>query len=64
MGVEPTIACAVQPTTDFEDRGIHQDTTTPKQTTITGVENAGNPLLYLTNPPKRQTDLASYLQKP
>lgn len=29
MGVEPTIACSAQPTTYFEDRGIHRDTTTP-----------------------------------
>jgi len=29
MGVEPTIACSAQPTTDFEDRGIHRDTSTP-----------------------------------
>ncbi len=29
MGVEPTAACSVQPATDFEDRGAHQDTTTP-----------------------------------
>ncbi len=29
MGVEPTAACSAQPATDFEDRGIHQDTSTP-----------------------------------
>jgi hypothetical protein len=30
MGVEPTAACSAQPATDFEDRGIHRDTTTPQ----------------------------------
>lgn len=29
MGVEPTVDCSAQPTTDFEDRGIHRDTFTP-----------------------------------
>ncbi len=29
MGVEPTSACAAQPLTGFEDRGIHRDTSTP-----------------------------------
>jgi len=31
MGVEPTSDCSPQPPTDFEDRGIHQDTSTPTQ---------------------------------
>jgi hypothetical protein len=30
MGVEPTAARSARPATDFEDRGIHRDTTTPK----------------------------------
>jgi len=29
MGVEPTVACSAQPTTNFEDWGIHRDTYTP-----------------------------------
>jgi hypothetical protein len=29
MGVEPTAACSAQPATNFEDWGIHRDTTTP-----------------------------------
>lgn len=29
MGVEPTVACSAQPTTNFEDWGIHRDTNTP-----------------------------------
>ena len=29
MGVEPTAARSARPATDFEDRGIHRDTTTP-----------------------------------
>lgn len=29
MGVEPTVACSVQPTTSFEDWGTHRGTTTP-----------------------------------
>ena len=32
MGVEPTVATSAVPTTDFEDRGAHRDTSTPKQT--------------------------------
>lgn len=31
MGVEPTSACAAQPLTGFEDRGIHRDTSTPSR---------------------------------
>jgi len=29
MGVEPTAACSAQPATNFEDWGIHRDTTIP-----------------------------------
>ncbi len=29
MGVEPTVAALAAPTTDFEDRGAHRDSTTP-----------------------------------
>ncbi len=29
MGVEPTAACSAQPATNFEDCGIHRDTSTP-----------------------------------
>ena len=32
MGVEPTVATSAVPTTDFEDRGAHRDTSTPKRT--------------------------------
>lgn len=28
MGVEPTVACSVQPTTGFEDREAHRDLST------------------------------------
>jgi len=34
MGVEPTVAASVAPTTDFEDRGAHRDTSTPKSSGI------------------------------
>ena len=30
MGVEPTAARSARPATDFEDRGAHRDTTTPR----------------------------------
>ncbi len=34
MGVEPTVAASAAPTTDFEDRGAHRDTSTPKSSGI------------------------------
>jgi hypothetical protein len=36
MGVEPTVATSVVPTTDFEDRGAHRDTSTPTSVDHTG----------------------------
>ena len=34
MGVEPTAAGSAPPAADFEDRGAHRDTSTPKSSGI------------------------------
>ena len=43
MGVEPTVATSVVPTTDFEDRGAHRDTSTPSM--VSGMIHDLHPLV-------------------